>query len=92
MKQDEVQLSFFAGRMLHFVVDWGLPLSFTQVTGPTAVSLLDPLHPVKCRTEEDFTGQEFIEFVGLRRQSRVESRQSRVKKAVRGKEARTEQL
>jgi len=32
---------------------------------PAEVSLLNPLHPVKCRTEGDSTGQEFIEFVGF---------------------------
>ena len=35
----------------------GLLLYFTQVTGPAEVSLLNSPHPVKCRTEEDFTGQ-----------------------------------
>jgi len=36
-----------------------------QVTGPIEVSLLDSLHPVKYRTEQDCTGQAGQGFVGF---------------------------
>ena len=41
-----------------YLEPWSLPLYFRQVTGPVEVQLLDSLHPMKYRAEQDFTGQE----------------------------------
>ncbi len=41
----------------------GSTIVFYTGDGPHEVKGLELLHPVKCRTEEDCTGQELIEFI-----------------------------